>query len=179
MTDVIELLKKIQKLAQNGVGGEKVNAQVKLRLLMKRHNITEADLCEETPPKEEYLFSYKNEHEKKLLLQVVAWATDDRSVKIFQVFDRKTERKKQQLGFLVSAQDNMLIREAFDYYRKEFKVQIDLLFSAFVQKHQLYFTPQQYEPCDMNEDDVMAVLRMAESITSKQFNNKKLLTEEV
>lgn len=40
----IELMKKLQRLAERGVGGEKEGAQKKLQQLMKKYNIEESDL---------------------------------------------------------------------------------------------------------------------------------------
>lgn len=41
----IELMKKLQRLAERGVGGEKEGAQKKLQQLMKKYNIEESDQC--------------------------------------------------------------------------------------------------------------------------------------
>lgn len=42
-----ELLKKLQALAERGVGGEKESAERKLRELIKKYNIDEAELAED------------------------------------------------------------------------------------------------------------------------------------
>ena len=43
----IELMKKLQRLAERGVGGEKEGAQKKLQQLMKKYNIEESDLSDD------------------------------------------------------------------------------------------------------------------------------------
>ena len=40
----VELMKKLQRLAERGVGGEKEDAQKKLQQLMKKYDIEESDL---------------------------------------------------------------------------------------------------------------------------------------
>lgn len=43
----IELMKKLQRLVERGVGGEKEGAQKKLQQLMKKYNIEESDLSDD------------------------------------------------------------------------------------------------------------------------------------
>lgn len=43
----IELMKKLQRLAERGVGGEKEGAQKKLQQLMKKYDIEESDLSDD------------------------------------------------------------------------------------------------------------------------------------
>jgi hypothetical protein len=43
----IELIKKLQRLAERGVGGEKEGAQKKLQQLMKKYDIEESDLSDD------------------------------------------------------------------------------------------------------------------------------------
>lgn len=43
----VELMKKLQRLAERGVGGEKEGAQKKLQQLMKKYDIEESDLSDD------------------------------------------------------------------------------------------------------------------------------------
>lgn len=63
-----ELLKKLQALAERGVGGEKEGAQRKLEQLMKKYGLEDADLSEDE--EEDHDFKYHNEFEKQLLRQI-------------------------------------------------------------------------------------------------------------
>lgn len=58
-----ELLRKLQALAQRGVGGEKEGAQKKLEELMEKYGVEEADLTDEV--EEDNDFFYKNKFEKR------------------------------------------------------------------------------------------------------------------
>ena len=53
-----QLLNKLKALAERGVGGEKETAQRKLKKLMKKYDVEEADLSDEK--KENFEFKYKN-----------------------------------------------------------------------------------------------------------------------
>ena len=59
-----QLLNKLKALAERGVGGEKETAQRKLKKLMKKYDVEEADLSDEK--KENFEFKYKNKFEKQL-----------------------------------------------------------------------------------------------------------------
>lgn len=65
----IQRIKKLQALAEQGVGGEKTTAQKKLAKLLKDNGINSLDELQ----KEEYeytIFSYNGKHEIKLLRQL-------------------------------------------------------------------------------------------------------------
>lgn len=64
----LELMKKLQALAERGVGGEKEGAQRKLEELMKKYNIEEEDLSDDKL--EDFEFKYRTLFEEKLLRQL-------------------------------------------------------------------------------------------------------------
>ena len=64
MDEKKKLIKKLQELAERGVGGEKEGAQKKLEQLMKKYNISEADLSDEQLREHEW--KYHTEFEKKV-----------------------------------------------------------------------------------------------------------------
>lgn len=88
----IQRIKKLQALAERGVGGEKTTAQKKLAKLLKDNGINSLDELQ----KEEYeytIFSYNGKHEIKLLRQCmykVMGAKSDRTASF-------TTRKKDNL----------------------------------------------------------------------------------
>lgn len=63
-------IKKLQALAERGVGGEKDTAKKKLEKLLYENGITSLDELEEDKV-EYFLFSYKGKHEILLLKQCV------------------------------------------------------------------------------------------------------------
>ena len=68
MTDKQELLQKIQALAKSGCAGEKENAELLLKKLMKKYNISEQDI--ELDKIIAFRFTYKNQFEEKLAHQI-------------------------------------------------------------------------------------------------------------
>lgn len=63
-----ELLKKLQALAERGVGGERETAERKLKELNKKYGIEEEELNEDKII--DFDFKYHSEWEKKLLRQL-------------------------------------------------------------------------------------------------------------
>lgn len=68
----MDLLLKIKQLADQGIGGEKVNARIKLEKLLVKYGIEEYELNSEV---EEY-FEFKTKGNKKLFFQT-AWSVLD------------------------------------------------------------------------------------------------------
>lgn len=107
----IQRIKKLQALAERGVGGEKTTAQKKLAKLLKDNGINSLDELQ----KEEYeytIFSYNGKHEIKLLRQCmykVMGTKSDRTayrkysgneVKKFRAVPEITHRRWKELGLL-------------------------------------------------------------------------------
>ena len=65
----IELMKKLQRLAERGVGGEKEGAQKRLQQLMKKYDIEESDLSDDKL--EDHEWKYHNDFELRLLKQTI------------------------------------------------------------------------------------------------------------
>ena len=62
-----DLILKVAALAQQGVGGEKTNAEALLNRLLKANNMTLADLEAAKNPKRERIFLLENRIEKNCL----------------------------------------------------------------------------------------------------------------
>lgn len=85
----IQRIKKLQALAERGVGGEKTTAQKKLAKLLKDNGINSLDELQ----KEEYeytIFSYNGKHEIKLLRQCMYAKTGETTGKgVFTIVEVK------------------------------------------------------------------------------------------
>lgn len=69
MSDKTELLRKLKKLADEGIGGEKVNAEKKLNKLMSKYGISETELLEDKIETMEFI--YHGVEQKRLLIQII------------------------------------------------------------------------------------------------------------
>lgn len=64
----IQRIKKLQALAERGVGGEKTTAEKMLKKMLEKNGISSLDELEKDEV-EYFLFSYRGRHEIKLLKQ--------------------------------------------------------------------------------------------------------------
>jgi hypothetical protein len=123
------LAKKLKALAEQGVGGEKYNAQQKLNSLMKRYNITEDDLSEDA--RSSVKFRIQKEQRKLfyyVYVSVVGWERDLR------------QWKKPPYYFVgdVTPLEELEIRTKFDFYWKQYEQNLAMFLQAFIHKNRLY-----------------------------------------
>ena len=113
----IQRIKKLQALAERGVGGEKTTAQKKLAKLLKDNGINSLDELQ----KEEYeytIFSYNGKHEIKLLRQCmykVMGAKSDRTA-------YKPYGRRQKIGIYCTKAQKIEIELEFEFNERDMKI---------------------------------------------------------
>lgn len=111
----MQRMRKLQALAERGVGVEKNAAEKMLQKMMEKNGIRSLD--ELQSEKYEYvLFPYNGKYEKKLLKQCiynVLTATGDRTY-------YRIKGKRQKLGIYCTEAQKIEIQMKFDLYRKVF-----------------------------------------------------------
>jgi hypothetical protein len=125
-----EKILKVQALAERGDDGEKVAAARMLDRLLSINGLTLDDLQEQVEMGL-VAFSYRTKYEKRLLLQIKGAVTGRWGGTYYQY------RGKRIIEFELSEEEASRIREMFDLYAAAFKDEVEILFSAFVQKHDL------------------------------------------
>lgn len=128
----IELCKKLAALAERGVGGEKETAQRKLDQLMKKYNVSTADLTGEELIYHE--FKYHGDFEKKLLRQIFYSVNHERSVKVL----KEGKGSRSCLFFISTEKEALEARIKYAFYLDLWKEDLDFLFDCFVQKHRIF-----------------------------------------
>lgn len=124
-------LLKVLRLAQDGVGGERENAEAMLEKLLRKHRMTMADLegALDQPREREWL-PVGDEEERTVLSQLV--------VRLFGV-DRPTWRRgATELGVEVTPSERAAARIAWEVYRAAFAEARQALVLGFCYKHGLY-----------------------------------------
>ena len=122
-------LHQLVEFYQQGIGGEKYNAQMKLTSLMKRYDIKEADIKEDV--RSRVKFKMKKD-QRKLFYQVYISVTGS---------ERNFWRWKKPPYFYVgevTPLEELEIRAKFDFYWRLYQQNLDMFFSAFVYKNHLY-----------------------------------------
>lgn len=107
---IVQRIKKLQALAERGVGGEKSAAEKFLQDLLKKNNISSLKELE-NEEREYTLFSYNGKHEEKLLIQCIYKVmTNADNTKFYS-----TKGRRQKIGI---------------YCTKAQKIEIELEFNA-------------------------------------------------
>lgn len=129
---IISLAKKLHALALNGIGGEKENAAAMLDRLMKQHSIT-FDMLEGIE-KKEYTFLIELEN-KKFFYQICASVLGNN----YDAYIYKKERsKKRTIKVVCTAADAVEIEAKYDFYLKAWQSDLEVFYSAFIQKNHIY-----------------------------------------
>lgn len=135
---ILRKLERVRALAERGVDGERENAERTLAALMARYGITEEEL--EDDRVETHWIAYRTEHERKLLHQL-AYMYLGRG-HTFGCVGRYTNRKRKKVGVECTAAVYIEIEADYEFYRQALAEEMDIFYSAFVQKNNLYPTPE-------------------------------------
>lgn len=171
-----ELLMKIKALADTGTGGEKLNAKRKLEQFMRRYGIKDEDLCDEVAEDRE--FAYSGEREKRLLAQIMYKVTNEEHCCYGYVYRLSGRACKNRLGCKCTKAQEIEIKMLFDFYKRLYEKEEEVLFNAFVQKHRLFgVTPDDYEPQTMTPAEKFRLMTMMAGLRDetplKQIEEKK------
>lgn len=129
--DIRDRLLKVLRLAQEGVGGERDNAQVLLEKLLTQHGMTMADLLDASSDRERVWLTYADEQEMTVLhglsqsilgAEAQAWCAEGELV----------------LGFDVTRSQRAELEVAWDVYRSAWQRARRDVLVAFMAKHRLF-----------------------------------------
>ena len=160
-----DLILKVAALAQQGVGGEKENAEALLNRLLKANNMTLADLEAAKNPKRERMFFVGKPYFKNLLAQII--------FKVLNVSNYSITNYKLLKKIGVGLTDGQFVRVSvlFEIYsaalqrerQRLIKRQAEerkILFTAFICKHELYPNQQnKNKKTALSEDKISKILQ--------------------
>nr|DAU50071.1 MAG TPA: Protein of unknown function (DUF2786) [Caudoviricetes sp.] len=173
-----ELLKKLQALAERGVGGEKEGAERKLKELIKKYGIEEDGLLEDK--EEEFEFHFKGKWEKKLLRQLF--------YKMFGLeYANKTygyrygKGSKSIYGINCTRAEGLQLQVEFEFYKSLYYEELELFQDAFIQKHKIFDLkdkPDDKEYTIEEKQRIMRMCQMMEGMQNKSINPMIEMREE-
>lgn len=164
----LELLKKLQALAERGVGGEKEGAQRKLAQLMKKYQIEEIDLSEDKL--EDHDFKYHNDFELKLLRQMFYKIVPD--FRKYAYTYRYGKGSKSTYGIRCTKAQALQIQIEYEFYCALWKEEVDFFMGAFIQKHQIFAIKDDDESGSgdsMSKEDLMRMMSMMAGMQDKSI----------
>lgn len=136
-----ELLKKLKRLSEQGVDGEKKNAERKLQELMEKFGIKDLDLTEEIS---EYSWQFHDTQEQRLLRQVLYKVLgEDWTSMTYRYTTGKGARTTWYS--MCTASQAAQINVEYEFYVDLWKEESDFLLKCFINKHDIF--PQ----CDSEE----------------------------
>ena len=171
MNRLIDRLKKIERLAESGIEGERESAKRLLNDLCQRHNVTLEQLCDDK--KEWVKFIVKNRIERKILFQVVSFICKTDGVNYKQL---SGSRNKSHFYFELNAVQIIDIKDCFKHYRKLWLVNLDDVLSAFIYSNRI-FSPSSGEEVEIPSVEEIARLERISAIMAGMNANpwKKVL----
>ena len=129
----VQLIKKLQALAERGVGGEKVTAAEKLKKLLEKNGLQSLEELEKEEV-EYFLFSYNGKHEIKLLQQCM--------YKVLGAAEKtkcyRTRGTRQKIGIYCTKAQKIEIELEFEFYRNVFYDELSNFMSAFIQAQSIF-----------------------------------------
>ena len=147
---LLEKLAAVKALADRGVGGEKTAAEQRLRYLMQKHGITESDL--EDSAAKLYWIRYKTEYERKLIRQLAYMHLG--SGHSFGCVGTYSNRPRKNIGVECTPSQYIEIEADFEFYRAALAEEMDIFYSAFLQKNNLFPPPELADTRTDDDDEV-------------------------
>lgn len=127
-----ERLLKVLRLAQQGVGGERENAETLLAKLLRKHNLTLADLEASLDAPLERAWLPAADAEERIVLSQLAIRLFGTKRKLW------TQQGKTDVGLDVSPSERVALEIAWEVYREAFTEARHSLVLGFCFKHDLY-----------------------------------------
>lgn len=170
-----ELLKKLQALAERGVGGEKETAERKLKQLIKKYGIEEAELSEDKIM--DFDFKYHSKWEQKLLRQL-----------FYRMFGLEYREKtyvyrygkgsKSIYGIARTQAEGLQLQVEYDFYKALWEEELDLFQQAFIQKHRIFDPNGGSDDTELTPEEIERILRMQQMMNGMQDKSLNPLIEE-
>lgn len=171
MDTIIDLLRKIKTLADNGIDGEREVAQKKFMQLLLKYDLTLDDIVDQSISW--HAFGYKNVMEKSLLLQCVGYIMQTREVRHAFVRNRK------KLIFQITKTQAVDLTECYEHYKKELNGELDMFFSAFIHKHRIFGPLWDGNSIHaLSSNDRERLVLMINGMNSKSWTNKKQISHD-
>ncbi len=126
--NIREKIEKILRLAERGVGGEKVNARHQLNKLLMKYDITMDEI--KKPEKALYWFKPRGQYEKELLLQCFAVVVNTSKPSQY--------KRPREKGYELTPRHYLELRSMYEYYKRRWEKDVHVFFLAFIKKQELY-----------------------------------------
>ena len=163
MSKYIELAKKLNELVKRGVGGEKINAEIMLKNIMKKYNIS----LEQIEGEHKKYFGFQaDKNEIELLLQILKCV--NRDLNLYYPIPAKDMKFFQMKGnsFIQCTDAEFIeIESKFDFYKKLFYKELDVFKIAFYSANNLLVAPVKEKSIDDFTDEELELHKRASNMS--------------
>jgi len=171
METIIQKLKKVKELADRGEAGEALAAKAKLFELLQKHGLSIEDI--EDDIKKSYTFRYAFTDEKRVMLQCISKVIDDPKMSYTFRRDRRKEFSVELTEWqYIESMD--LIKFHLKQYREEKKRKMRALFSAYLNRHDLFAESSEPGESKMTPEEYAEFIRAYQGIMDNETYAKKL-----
>lgn len=170
---LIEKLMKTKALAERGVGGERENAERILAAMLQKYGISLDDL--ESEEETTHWLTFKTDLERRLLHQLAYKYCG--SGHAYGCVGKYTNRPRKKVGIDCTNAIYIEIEADFDMYRRALEEDLEIFYSAFIAKNNIYPPPELAgdldDDGDVDYERQMKVAAMAKGI-ERRTRNKAL-----
>lgn len=146
-------LRKLEALAERGVGGEKENARRMLVKLLARHGLTIHDLDVET--RKIVWFTYADAFERRLASQILSKVLDDTNISAW----RKGRHK--QIGFELTPSEAIEFELHYEALKNALRSHFEDAYSAFLQANRVFAKSGSRDESWTERDERVALMAAA------------------
>ena len=162
MDNYIELAKKIKELADRGVGGEKTNAKLLLKKLMKKHGITMKDIKGEECDLRKFIITSRK---YKLFCQIVSTVIGRGKI-------MGTRLNKSHYFIDTTVHTQLEILSKFNFYWAMYKEELKIFDHAFIHANRLYPKDSKGDDTELSKEEeerIRRMQKMAQGIEKKEW----------
>lgn len=142
------IAKKLQALAERGEGGEKVNAQKAFDAFIKKHGLSIDELLGNNKTRRWFKVSKTKD---KFFHQVAASVLGGK----FSTFTRPS--LKGMVGIDLTAEEFVEVESRFDFFWRAYQEDLEVFYSAFIQRNKLYAKPSDDELREDSEEKPLSL----------------------
>lgn len=172
---LLRRIKKVQELAMRGEHSEKEAAEKMLKRLMKKYNITEAELSQEKL--KTVFFPYHTEEERRLLSQIIYAVT---GCSAYGCIGTYTGRKRKKVGVDCTEGERIEIEASFEFYNAALKEEYEFFFTAFVNKNDIFPPPDKMAERDGQQKEITRAeaFKLSQMMNAMDKRTRRLMIEE-
>lgn len=159
---VLDKLRKILRLVQEGQSGEKVAATKLLKQLLEKYKLKVEDI--QVIKRKKRILLYKNKAEKRLL----GGCMD----KVLQGADVYMQKDRLCLYADMSEWEYLQVRELFEFHKNNFYNEFEKLMLAYIHKHVLFHPRESSGESTLSQEEIAEIIAMMSGLSDKSLTKR-------